>query len=83
MQTLRQFRDTYLKEQEDGPELIATYYADAPNIVEAIDRSEDRDKIYQDIYEKILQLVEFIDDQKYDQAVIEYMLMVYKFRNIL
>lgn len=83
LQTLRQFRDTYLKEQDYGMELIQLYYADAPKIVDAINSSDSKEKFYDDIYNKVVDIVKLIDDKMYDKAVIEYMIMVYNLRKMV
>jgi len=54
LQTLRHFRDTWLKQQENGPELIAEYYAIAPKIVSAINDRPDSQSVYNKIYETIV-----------------------------
>ncbi len=48
--TLRKFRDTWLTAQPDGKELVEEYYAIAPGIVNAIDSSSEKDKIYMHIW---------------------------------
>lgn len=39
LETLRHYRDTWLQKQPDGPQLIAEYYAIAPDIVRAMQAS--------------------------------------------
>lgn len=48
--TLRKFRDTWLAMQPDGKDLVEEYYAIAPGIVNAIDESPEKDKIYMHIW---------------------------------
>lgn len=50
----RKFRDSWLMRQPDGRQLIKKYYLLAPKIVELIDKSQDRDKIYDKINENYL-----------------------------
>lgn len=83
LQKLRGFRDTYLMRQEYGPELIKLYYADAPSIVKKIDISEEREKIYEYIYEEIKEIIRCIEEKDNSGAVIRYMLMVYKLSKIV
>ena len=83
LQILRQFRDSYLREKAYGPELIKCYYEDAPEIVAAIDKSDKREEIYEEIYSKVLQIKEFIEEKKYEEAVVEYMFMLYKVRRVI
>ena len=47
--TLRKFRDTWLAKQPDGKSLVEEYYEIAPDIVNAIDSSPEKDKIYMHI----------------------------------
>ena len=51
---LRGYRDGYLSEREDGPELIRLYYDIAPTIVKRIDREEDPSAAYRAIYDDYL-----------------------------
>ena len=62
LQTLRSYRDNWLKKQPDGILLIAKYYEIAPKIVAAIDARPDRLAIYDKLYtELILPCVQMID----------------------
>lgn len=78
--TLRSFRDGWLKQQSYGPEMIRLYYADAPGIVETIEKSEDKDTILSDIFSKITEITSMIKSEKNEKAVIEYLLMVYNLK---
>ncbi len=55
LNAFRTFRDGYLSSCADGPALIQAYYQSAPAIVRRISLRLDRDRIYQDIWEKYLQ----------------------------
>lgn len=83
LEALRRFRDGFLREQTYGPEMIRLYYEDAPGIVEAIEKSSDRDSVYQCIYHEIETLLQLIENDEPDTAVVLYMLMVYKLKNRL
>lgn len=73
LQTLRAFRDGWLKQQPDGEALIAEYYEAAPKIVKAIDFRDDRLKVYDEIYETLVKpCVELIEKQDYQQAKLVY-----------
>lgn len=80
LQTLRRFRDEWLKHQPEGITLIAHYYEVAPKIVAAIDAREDRLEIYDDMYRKlVIPCVEMIEDGQnldalklYRSAVLDY-----------
>ena len=47
---LRDYRDHYLANQENGAELIRRYYDIAPTIVKRINRKSNREEIYQNIW---------------------------------
>ena len=51
---LREYRDGYLAEQEDGESIIREYYDVAPTIVKRIDRRDDRREIYSGLWEDYL-----------------------------
>lgn len=53
LRTLRQFRDTYMKNNKDYRPLVELYYSIAPSIVKQIEASNDRTKIYKWIYKEI------------------------------
>lgn len=66
LSTMRMFRDTWLRNQPDGPALIDDYYAAAPQIVAAINRTEDRKSIFEAIYKDyILPCVENAKEKNY------------------
>ncbi len=46
----RNFRDSYLASNEEGEAVIVEYYDLAPTIIKHIDRKEDREEIYRDIW---------------------------------
>lgn len=76
--TLREFRDNYIKHQNYGDKLIQLYYNDAPAIVHAINLRNDKDQIYDNMFEKIQKIVDLIHAQKTEDAVIEYFLLVWE-----
>lgn len=51
----RQFRDGYLRKQPDGEALIQEYYKEAPQIIQRIDRLENRQAVYKGIWEEHLE----------------------------
>ena len=83
LETLRKFRDGYLAQQEYGPELIKMYYEDAPMIVKMIERQPNQDEIWQSVFDQIQIIVDQINQEKNEEAVINYMKMVYKLRRQL
>ena len=57
---LRKFRDEYMMSTDEGKEKVDMYYSTAPVIVEAIEARDDRDKIYDTIYNNIKICIELI-----------------------
>lgn len=51
---LRNFRDHWLREKVTGPAEIAEYYEIAPQIVERIQRSEERMELLKGIYDEMI-----------------------------
>jgi len=69
LNTLRNFRDTYLKSRNGGQEDIDEYYAYAPSIVEAINKDENKASIYKEIFEKSIHpCFNLINSKKYEEA---------------
>ncbi len=77
---LRQFRDTVLRATDEGQALVNEYYRIAPSIVEHIDQSENKDSIYESIYQTIQRCIALIRQKEYDQAVALYRNMAYSLR---
>ena len=70
---LRSYRDNWLKHQPDGVTLIAHYYDVAPKIVEAIDKREDRQEIWQGVYNNlVIPCVEMIEKGENHKALALY-----------
>lgn len=81
---LRHFRDAWLAKQADGAALIAEYYRIAPPIVEKLNASEWRDKIYQDIWgQYILPCVSLIEQESYEPCRTLYEKMVRDIKTML
>lgn len=74
---LRDYRDTYLAAQPDGPEVIREYYDVAPTIVKRIDRMDDREEIYRDIWNTYLNpCISMIQHQQMEECKELYIKMV-------
>lgn len=70
LETLRNFRDTWLKNSEEGQEIIKEYYEVAPKIVSAINETKESKKVYDMLYEKMVQpCVKLIEQKKYKETV--------------
>lgn len=68
LQTLRNFRDEYVAKNEKGLLLISEYYEKAPKIVNVINNSKNKSSILDDLYSKILQTIELIDNNEKEKA---------------
>ena len=69
LETLRSYRDGYLKGREGGLADIETYYSVAPKIVDAINALADSNSIWQDIYNHlVLPCVELIGKGQMEEA---------------
>lgn len=74
---LREFRDGWLAHQPGGEALIREYYQTAPQIVEQLNLSDQRDAIYRNIWDEyILPCVRFIEQNAYEPCRARYEKMV-------
>lgn len=78
LETMRQFRDEYMKKTDLGNKLVEFYYDRAPKIVRSIENSSDREKICEYIYNEIHKCIELQKLGNNDQAMLSYGLMMYK-----
>ena len=67
--TLRNFRDNYLNSVEGGKELIKNYYSTAPKIVQCINQDSSKDRLYDEIFEKIKRTVKYIQNNQFVEAI--------------
>ena len=73
METLRWFRDYYMKSDEDLKEDVEEYYKIAPEIVTSINKRIDSDTIWENVYkDMILPCFNYIKSKKFDSAYILY-----------
>lgn len=69
LETLRKFRDTYVKLQPSGKADIALYYEHAPIIAKKISELPNGNQIFCDLYQElVLPCVEFIEKGEYSKA---------------
>ena len=73
---LRSFRDQVLKSTPEGNALVEEYYRIAPPLVEKILSSPEKEKIFKEIYDRILACIDVIRQEKNDEAVLIYREMV-------
>lgn len=74
--TLRKFRDNYLKNIPNGQIMIEEYYSIAPAIVSAIEKQDNKEAIYKEIYATISECVKLIESDKLDETLFVYKKMV-------
>ncbi len=77
LQTMRKFRDCYLKKIPNGLEMISLYYEDAPAIVAAIRKHPKKQEILDGMYRQVCKIVALIEKGENDKAVIAYLYMAY------
>lgn len=79
---LKDYRDTYLILEPDGKELIETYYDIAPTIVNRINKCENSEAIYRDIYiNYIYPCVCFIQSRRLKDCKELYVKMMYNLKS--
>ncbi len=70
LNTFRMFRDEYIKNLPTGERLIAEYYAIAPRIMAAINRTDNKRKIYSALYERLVaKTIDLINSGKKEEAL--------------
>lgn len=74
---LRQYRDTYLMNQENGEAIVQEYYNLAPTIVKHINKDKNREKIYAGIWDRYLSpCITLIENGKNEECKELYIHMV-------
>lgn len=69
LQTLRSYRDTYLRNRKKGPDEIKEYYEIAPKIVSKINSFSDSANKWNELYLRlVVPCVEMIKDGKFEEA---------------
>ena len=72
---LRNFRDEYMMQTSYGEELVKNYYSIAPSIVAAINASPANAKVYEFMYENLVQKsIQLIHNGQYEMAMEYYRL---------
>ena len=72
LNVVRAFRDCYIKGLPDGEEIVSEYYKVAPNIVAGINKAENRDAVYLDLYEQLVSNIRLIYSGKYNEVLSNY-----------
>ena len=78
LQMLRAFRDTYMQQTAEGKALVKAYYEVAPKLVEKIDASEKRGRLYGYVFETLVYCVRDLAAAKNAEAQEAYRAMVEK-----
>lgn len=79
LRLLRDYRDQYMLESEEGRATVKEYYNIAPTIVKRIDRQEDAAAVYADIWEEYVSpCVHLIEEGKKEECRSLYSDMVHK-----
>lgn len=69
LQILRRYRDELVKQDEKFREKVLEYYRKAPLIIQEIDKSSEKDRIYDDLYhDMICPCVKCLEEKKIDSA---------------
>lgn len=77
LQILRDYRDGYLASCLDGEDVIREYYDVAPTIVKRIDRLENRQEVYREIWNQYLDpCIHMIEDDRLEECRELYVKMV-------
>ena len=77
---LRQFRDNYLLKKLNGTTLFDLYYKYSPKIIEVIEKSNEKEIIYEYIYVVLRNCIEHIKNGELDQVFSKYCEMVIKLK---
>jgi hypothetical protein len=73
LQTLRNFRDSYMKSSIKGNELVANYYNIAPTIVRKINRLKNKNEVYDYLYQTlVLPSLQYIESGEKETAMVYY-----------
>ncbi len=79
LNVLRNYRDCYLAKQPDGLDIIYQYYDIAPTIVNRVNKSPDRNKIYHDIWDEYVKpCITLIEEDKNEECKKVYSKMVHQ-----
>lgn len=80
--TLRDYRDSYLMQTEEGRALVEEYYDIAPGLVMIMDMQNEREAIYADIYDRyILPCIRYIEKGQNEECSTLYQKMVKSLQN--
>jgi hypothetical protein len=78
LSTLRSFRDIYLSQNKEGENLIKLYYQVAPKLVSALNASQNKNQLYNNIFRNINKACSLIEKGEMEKAKILYTTIVTK-----
>ncbi len=74
LQTLRKYRDVLVQEDEDFRGKVLEYYRKAPLIIQEIEKSSEREMVYDSLYTNMVQpCVSLLEEGKIDEAKLLYL----------
>ena len=68
LETLRGFRDSYLKASKSNEKLVKQYYRIAPTLVTLMQTDKNKDQLFKNIFSEINKACEAIDKKELEQA---------------
>jgi len=81
LQTLRKFRDIWLRNKSNGEDMISEYYKLAPQIVSKIDSLPNKENEYELIYSQYIKpCIGFILNRKQDECLKLYKKMIFELK---
>jgi len=73
LNTVRAFRDNYVRALPDAEEILREYYEVAPKIVASINRADDRQRVYLNLYKDLVSAVDLIRQGKDNEVFKNYL----------
>jgi len=73
LNTVRAFRDNYVRALPNGEEILCEYYEVAPQIVAGINGADNRQQVYLNLYEDLISAVELIRQGKDNEVFRNYL----------
>jgi hypothetical protein len=74
--TVRAFRESYIRPLPNGEEIIREYYEVAPRIIVGINKIDDPQQVYSNLYKEIVAIAELINSRENDKALSNYFMVL-------
>lgn len=82
LKTLRNYRDEYLLDSDEGKQVVDSYYDIAPTIVNRINRRNDSAVVYRKLFDKYIHpCIDMIENDKLEECKELYSEMVYSLKD--